>query len=773
MVTKVKGSVDGSVLDNIEALLSASQSGQYTTLGYHTAGDGGGGEFYWDATQDKANHNGGTIIDPDVTFPSDWTNQTQVAAWFTSATGTGCWVRLSEVVTTAMFGAKGSGVTNEDAIAIQKAIDSSSELLWKGGTYDLDAKRFDITSSIAIDFESDVLITATNALAVFLVKDTESVSLHGNKCKIVHDRSVNSNQHTVIIFGSHDVDIDGIRFYDAPEDAIYIGRSEEFPNRENYHIRINGNEFNAPRRLGIGVIHGRDISITNNFFLNSDGESPEGGIDLEGNARFLQISNVDSGTNIITTTNNHNLIVGDPISFRVGVGGVIPTGLSENQEYRVKTVESETTFTVGSWDNSSTITFSDVGTLELAVRRCDQVHSITITGNNFYNIADQAAIYNATGYNITITGNTVHNCLNGFTFNAVDGQVLTNTVASVDASTDTITTAKPHGYKKGDLVKVQARALDDDVSTGNSAGVLPGGLSTTTHYRVNVVSSTELQLYTYYDDVLVDITTTGTLPVQIARQNPHYCSSVVVSGNVIENTTGNGIYTFGASGYIIDGNIVRNNNGVGVNFNLQNLDDSIVSNNLLVGDIGISDGEGILISGLRTKITGNTIINAPDQAIRAIGCEWVSIDNNTFINCGVDASKVLDIRFFNNGSLSNNNAKWELTTTPPSICLDMNTTECGYNIISGNNFKDSCNGVLNAFTEIGATNIVGNDNVQNDGDIYIRQFTVSELPTPAAANRGNRLLVNDASATTFASIVSGGGANIVPVYCDGTNWRIG
>lgn len=43
---------------------------------------------------------------------------------------------------------------------------------------------------------------------------------------------------------------------------------------------------------------------------------------------------------------------------------------------------------------------------------------------------------------------------------------------------------------------------------------------------------------------------------------------------------------------------------------------------------------------------------------------------------------------------------------------------------------------------------------------------------PAGTN-GARGFVTDATATTFASIVAGGGANIVPVYFDGTDWRIG
>jgi hypothetical protein len=52
-------------------------------------------------------------------------------------------------------------------------------------------------------------------------------------------------------------------------------------------------------------------------------------------------------------------------------------------------------------------------------------------------------------------------------------------------------------------------------------------------------------------------------------------------------------------------------------------------------------------------------------------------------------------------------------------------------------------------------------------------FTVATLPTAATAGAGARAFVTDANATTFASIVAAGGANGVPVYSDGTNWRIG
>ena len=55
-------------------------------------------------------------------------------------------------------------------------------------------------------------------------------------------------------------------------------------------------------------------------------------------------------------------------------------------------------------------------------------------------------------------------------------------------------------------------------------------------------------------------------------------------------------------------------------------------------------------------------------------------------------------------------------------------------------------------------------------------IAVGSLPAAAAGNAGERRMVNDSNATMTAGIgavVAAGGANVVPVYSDGTDWRIG
>ena len=102
-------------------------------FGYHSATNfalanpyQGGGQFIFNANLEKSKHNGGTIIDPDRPFPTDWSNQDQLQTWLTSASvGNGAWVRMSSgdhTIKVDDFGAMGDGVY-DDRIPLQAAYD--------------------------------------------------------------------------------------------------------------------------------------------------------------------------------------------------------------------------------------------------------------------------------------------------------------------------------------------------------------------------------------------------------------------------------------------------------------------------------------------------------------------------------------------------------------------------------------------------------------------------------------------------------------------------
>jgi hypothetical protein len=50
---------------------------------------------------------------------------------------------------------------------------------------------------------------------------------------------------------------------------------------------------------------------------------------------------------------------------------------------------------------------------------------------------------------------------------------------------------------------------------------------------------------------------------------------------------------------------------------------------------------------------------------------------------------------------------------------------------------------------------------------------VADLPSASVAGVGSRAFVTNSSVSTFGSTVAGGGSTKVPVYSDGTNWKVG
>ena len=52
-------------------------------------------------------------------------------------------------------------------------------------------------------------------------------------------------------------------------------------------------------------------------------------------------------------------------------------------------------------------------------------------------------------------------------------------------------------------------------------------------------------------------------------------------------------------------------------------------------------------------------------------------------------------------------------------------------------------------------------------------YLVADLPSAADVGVGTRSFVTDATGPTFGATVVGGGAVKVPVYSDGTNWKVG
>jgi len=87
------------------------------------------------------------------------------------------------------------------------------------------------------------------------------------------------------------------------------------------------------------------------------------------------------------------------------------------------------------------------------------------------------------------------------------------------------------------------------------------------------------------------------------------------------------------------------------------------------------------------------------------------------------------------------------------------------------NYINQLNNILRLyFNQV--DNILG----QMKGSLIIpplTNYTVATLPSAATSGVGARSFVTDALAPAFGATVVAGGAVAVPVYSDGTNWKVG
>lgn len=87
------------------------------------------------------------------------------------------------------------------------------------------------------------------------------------------------------------------------------------------------------------------------------------------------------------------------------------------------------------------------------------------------------------------------------------------------------------------------------------------------------------------------------------------------------------------------------------------------------------------------------------------------------------------------------------------------------------NYINQLNNVLRLyFNQL--DNILGQMKASTDVPA-LTNYTVATLPSAVTSGKGARSFVTDALAPVFGATVVTGGAVAVPVYSDGTNWKVG
>ena len=82
-------------------------------------------------------------------------------------------------------------------------------------------------------------------------------------------------------------------------------------------------------------------------------------------------------------------------------------------------------------------------------------------------------------------------------------------------------------------------------------------------------------------------------------------------------------------------------------------------------------------------------------------------------------------------------------------------------------------GLAGSTTNIAIGSTTGTSITTINGITKQQTYTVATLPSAVTSGVGSRSFVTDALAATFGATVAGGGAVAVPVYSDGTNWKVG
>jgi hypothetical protein len=158
---------------------------------------------------------------------------------------------------------------------------------------------------------------------------------------------------------------------------------------------------------------------------------------------------------------------------------------------------------------------------------------------------------------------------------------------------------------------------------------------------------------------------------------------------------------------------------------------------------------------LTPKGSGNVTTVSNFTANNITSSNIVSANNNIVVNSNSSEGGQLILAWANiSGITGQANSTWN---------IDVDT---------GNSlrvFYQNAAGATNVLISASATtNVVTFSNV-----IKTTATVFASLPTAATAGAGARSFITDSTAATFGTVAAGGGANAVPVWSDGTNWKIG
>jgi len=450
----------------------------YSVSNFYSTVTGGGGEFYWDTTQNKANANGGTIIDPDTINGWDGTQST-IASTYHDATsgqgngsGSGCWVRVGSKYTVKDFGATGAGSGDDDIAAIQATEDYAETIngaveFPPTADYYRCADRLYITDSVSLigdgltEIRFDDGLTygtvATTGQGAIDVLDVTDFAIHGLRIR-TDDTGANVGVH---LRGCSEVRISGNAFeYPSAADGAKCIVVQRSPNvSQVINVSVTSNQFtDSPNAVlvigeaaepptniliadntvtGIGTAFGACIKVdkyTNNCVISNNvidgtGFGDEGITVEQGSYNCSIVGNViynvvDYG--IKATTDNPD----SPIAFANLL-------ISNNQVYTVNASSGIGIFldSTGAASDNISVIGNNISTVKVGIREnINNITDLVIANNNIYDASSVGLTVQSD--NAIIKNNMVKGAASAYSLTATDaattGLVITDNIFEMD-----------------------------------------------------------------------------------------------------------------------------------------------------------------------------------------------------------------------------------------------------------------------------------------------------------------------------------------------------
>ena len=467
-----------------------------------------------------------------------------------------------------------------------------------------------------------------------------------------------------------------------------------------------------------------------------------------------------------------------PFNFATQSGNI---PLSELDANFANVSASTLTATYVTGNNQSNIT--DVGTLN-SLSAYGNVTAGNVSTNGIVR-ANAVIGVNYTGTNVSVTGNITGNniIINGTL--AVANLAFVNVSATGNVTGGNLVTAglitavgniNGGNVNTGNLTVNRIYSDDSTYVTVNDGLEVVGdliseALDVTGNAVINNLTVTGNFIGT---DITVNSIKNGSSNVDITNTNGNVTIGVNGTSNVLVVTSTGADVAGNISGYNLVINTIASDDSTAVSVlddlsvhgDINTIGDISATGNVTGGNIAIPAGKKIFGDFSSASTSGRSIFQT---SVVNSGTFLTAVPNGVGNTAGLLAYSSSD---------TGNNAVAIITANPAGVIL--RSTKNG--TASYVPFLIETGGVTRATFDIngnvGISNTAPADTFSVGGNVYV-SGAVTTLPTALAnltAVSGARAFINNANlvaAGNFGTLVGSGGANVVPVWSDGTNWYIG